>query len=75
MSVFQLFIYSCITTIAPMSGELLSKTCDWSQRGALYASHDACLRASPALGSPIFSDVADGRVVEAIKCDEQRVTQ
>ena len=75
MTVFSLLIYSCVTFNAPLSGELLQKTCSWGQRGALYASRDACLRASPALGSPIFSDVADGRKVEDIKCSEQGVIQ
>ena len=73
MSVFSLFVYSCVTFNAPISGELLQKTCSWSGRGTLYATHEACLRESPLLGSPIFSDVADGRKVEAIKCEEHGV--
>lgn len=73
MTVFSLLVYSCVTINAPLSGELLQKTCNWSQRGGLFATRDGCLQASPPLGSPIFSDVADGRVVEAIKCSEQPV--
>jgi hypothetical protein len=75
MTVFSLFLYSCVTISAPMTGELLEKTCNWRQSGGLYETRDACLRASPALGSPIFSDIADGRTVEAIKCNEQSVTR
>jgi hypothetical protein len=75
VTVFQLFIYSCVTINAPISGELLQKTCQWGQRGGLYATHEACLRESPSLNSPIFSDVADGRKVEAIKCAAQSVSQ
>lgn len=73
MTVFSLLVYSCVTITAPLSGELMQKTCNWSPRGGLYATHEACLRASPALGSPIFSDVADGRTVENIRCAEQTV--
>jgi len=75
MTVFSLLVYSCVTINSWPGGDLMSKTCKWSQEGALYASHEACLRASPALGEPIFSDVADGRKVEAIKCDAQNVIQ
>lgn len=75
MIVFSLLVYSCTTLNAPISGELLQKTCSWNPRGGLFATHEACLRASPPLNSPIFSDVADGRLVEAIKCEPQNVHQ
>jgi hypothetical protein len=75
MTVFQFFLYSCVTLNAPISGELLQKTCNWSQGSDLYATHEACLRDSPPLNSPIFSDVADGRKVEAIKCESRAVLQ
>ena len=75
LTIFSLFVYSCVTINAPMTGELLQKTCNWRQVGELYATRDACLNASPPLNSPIFSDIADGRVVEAIKCNEQTVVR
>ena len=75
MTVFSLLVYSCVTINAPISGELLQKTCSWGQRGGLFATRDACLRASPPLHSPIFSDIADGRQVESIKCEPQPVQQ
>jgi hypothetical protein len=73
--VFSLLIYSCVTVNFPLSGDLMQRTCRWEGGGTLYASHERCLRASPALGFPIFSDVADGRKVEAIKCAEQSVVE
>lgn len=75
MTVFSLAVYSCLTVNFPLSGDLMQKTCIWQTQGGLYATKDACLRASPPLGSPIFSDVADGRRVDAVRCNEQPVTQ
>lgn len=76
MTVFQLFVYSCVTVTAPLSGELLQKTCNWRDGGqTLYAGKESCEAAAPAIGSPIFSDVADARIVEKTKCAPQIVRQ
>lgn len=75
ITVFQLFIYSCVTLIAPVSGELLEKTCSWSGGGSLYVSQVICEADAPEIGAPIFSDVADGRRVEKTKCEPHGVIQ
>jgi hypothetical protein len=75
MTVFQLLVYSCVTINAPISGELLQKSCNWSPRGLLFASEEACRKAAPAVGSDVFSDVADGRKVEKTNCVSQSVLQ
>lgn len=72
MVVFSLLIYSCIT-LNGWRGELLQKTCAWKTEGSLYSTEKACLKAAPSLNSPIFSDVSDGRKVEAVECREQKV--
>lgn len=72
--VFQLFVYSCVTLNSPISGELLQKTCNWSNGGSvLYAGREACEADAPAIGAPIFSDVMDGRQVEKTKCEPRSV--
>jgi len=68
MIVFEILVYSCITINAPVSGELMQKTCNWSARSGLYTTQEACLAAAPTIGSDVFSDVADGRKVEKINC-------
>ena len=69
MTVFSLLIYSCVTITAPMSDELIQKTCAWDHGGgSLYMTQAGCEAAAPPVGSPIFSDVADGRKVENTKC-------
>jgi hypothetical protein len=75
MTIFQLFVYSCITLNAPISGELLQKTCNWSEGSgnSLYVSVAACESAAPAAGTPVFSDVMDGRKVEKTKCEMRTV--
>ena len=70
MTLFQLFVYSCVTLNAPIGGDLLQKTCQWGNGiTGFYARKESCEADAPAVGSPIFSDVVDGRKVELTKCD------
>ncbi len=73
MTVFSLLVYSCITINAPLTGELMQKTCNWNGGQALYMTEDLCKAAAPAIGSPVFSDVADGRKIEGIRCQPVQV--
>jgi hypothetical protein len=73
VTVFQLLIYSCVTITAPISGDLVQKSCAWQPQGGLWAMQDQCEASAPKIGSSIFSDVADGRVVERTRCAPQAV--
>jgi hypothetical protein len=68
MNVFALLVYSCATAVHPVTGDLIAKTCRWDARD-LYASQEACSRAMPPIGQPVFTDVMDDRKVEKTKCD------
>ena len=71
MTVWTLLVYSCVT-LTSLQGDLTSKTCSWNG-GALYRTEGACGAAAPKIGTPIFSDVADGRKVEKTRCDRLSV--
>lgn len=75
MTVFQLMVYSCVSLVAPISGDLMQKTCTWAAQGALYAKQEACEANAPKIGSPVFSDVMDGRTVEKTHYAPQTVQQ
>jgi hypothetical protein len=67
MMFFQLLVYSCVT-FNDLGGMMMQKTCNWSQRD-YYAHKERCeLDGAAEIGKPIFSDVADYRHVEAMKC-------
>jgi hypothetical protein len=67
MTFFQLLVYSCIT-FNDMYGMMMQKTCTWAPRD-YYAHKERCESDGRAqIGNPIFSDVADDRHVEAMKC-------
>ncbi len=67
MILFQLAVYSCVT-FTNLSGDLISKTCRWDDRG-FYASEYRCRSDGDAeIGKPIFSDMYEQRNVERSHC-------
>lgn len=68
MTIYTLAIYSCVTLMSPLSQDLLSKTCAWNGN-TLYTTIEKCEADAPKDGSPIFSDIADGRKVEKHSCN------
>lgn len=67
MTIFQMAVFSCVRLMAPMSDDVLSMSCSWQSQG-FFASEQSCLAHAPKIGTPIFSDVADNRKVEKVRC-------
>lgn len=75
MTIFQLFVYSCLT-LNYFDGALLSKTCRWQSWGDPFVDSAKCERAGKdQLGHPIFSDVAEDRHIQKARCEPMAVTQ
>lgn len=69
ITAYVLVVYSCIIINNPLNGELISKNCNWNGNN-LFSSLELCEASAPKDGSPIFSDVLDGRKVEKHQCNE-----
>lgn len=64
---FSLAVFSCVT-FTNLSGDLVSKTCRWDDRG-FYANEHRCRADGDAeIGRPIFGDVYEHRTVERYRC-------
>ena len=55
MTIFQLMLYSCVMTMYPMTGDLLSKTCNWQPRG-WYLSEQKCSDDGRTMKCPQWAD-------------------
>ena len=66
MTVFQLAVFSCVR-LTSLGGDVMSMSCDWKPY-SMYTTEELCTAAAPKIGSPVFSDVADGRTVEKTHC-------
>ena len=79
MVIFALIVVSCVETPNPFGGSAYDTSYSKSCRGVeanLFATKDACEKAGePLIGTPVFSDVADGRKVERYGCIERGVAQ
>jgi hypothetical protein len=73
MTIFQLAVYSCVRFGNPFTDES-AVTCNWTPHG-LFASEEKCNAAAPKIGSPIFSDIADDRKVENVRCSSVFVSE
>lgn len=66
MTIFQLMVYSCVTTNG-LDGELLSKVCRWDA-GAFYVSREKCeAEGRKRTGEPILSFIHEDRRIEHFK--------
>ena len=72
MTIFQLLLYSCVSTHYT-DGNPLTKTCDW-RPDAFFAQEDQCKQnGTNELGHLVFSEAAEERRIEYFKCAETDV--
>ena len=67
MTVFQLFVYSCVT-LNGWDGELISKMCRWDARDLHQTETKCAVAGANELGHPVYSDIAEDRRVEKMRC-------
>lgn len=74
--IFELIVYSCLTT-TDLSGDVVSKTCRWSSRG-LYASEQRCNDTGRSeIGEKLvpFAFTPDPSLIEKFRCSPALVRQ
>ena len=79
MIVFALIVISCVEYNGPFNGHAYdtsySKSCNGREQ-VLFTTKGSCEKTGePLKGTPVFSDVADGRKVEGYICSERNVFQ
>lgn len=68
MTVFWLLTYSCVVATS-LDGDLLSKTCRWSEGVSLYRAEDRCkAKGESLIGTKVHSFIAENRTIEKFKC-------
>jgi hypothetical protein len=71
MTIYQLFIFSCVTTFA-LNGDY-TKSCSWSMRD-LFVVQEACAaEGAGQIGKPILSFIVEDRKIEDWRCSEVHV--
>jgi hypothetical protein len=66
MTIFQLALYSCVTTHS-MVGDM-SMTCNWRPSN-LYTTVEVCESdGKTQIGKPVFSDIAEDRKISDYRC-------
>lgn len=72
MTLFTLAVWSCVTYTA-FNGDY-THTCKWTPAGGPYASLALCERyGEKQIGTPIYSDIAEHRVIEKYTCTPMSV--